>query len=92
MHSLEKIRENKKNNEEYFQKQLNYYKNPSAFSLVSKIIKHQNTIFIDNYCKTNNLNINAKEDLMKSCIKPNYYCPTVVQKKNREKLQCSNIK
>lgn len=91
MPSLTKIRENKEKNIKYKEKILLNYKNPFPISILAKIIKNQNKLYLENYAKEKNLNEKDIIELLDNFLKPNYYCPSIVQKKNREKLQCKNI-
>ena len=68
------------------------YINPSSLSLISKMIKIQNTELIDNYGIKNNLNDSEIITLKTRLIKLNHIYPNVVQKKNREYLQTLLIK
>ncbi len=91
MPKLEKIRENARKNIEYERNKLNSYKNPNAINIVSKIIKHNNILLLEKYCEDNNLSEKDKKLIFDAYLKPNYYCPSVIQQKNKEKLQCFNI-
>ena len=91
MPSLSKIRLNRKKNEKYKQKNLLNYKNPYAINIISKIIMNQNKLLIEKHAKDNNLNEKVTQELLDKFIKPNYYCPSIVQKKNKEKLQCKSM-
>ena len=91
MPKLFKIKENKLKNAEYFRNKKENYINPAIINLIAKLIKYQNILVIDKYISDNNLTKDDETMLKKECIKPNFYCPTVVQKKNREKLQCNSI-
>lgn len=70
----------------------NKYINPSPLALLSKINKLSNIDIINDYCLINNLSEKKKLKLKEQMLKINYFYPTVVQKKNKEKLQCLVIK
>ena len=63
------------------------YKNPTPLSMISKIIRNQNKDIIKKFVLENNLSEKYISILEKEFLKPNYYFPTIVQKKNKEKLQ-----
>ena len=67
------------------------YTNLTPLTLFSQIIKHQNTRYIDDYCNKNNISDEIKLQLIDNFIKPNYYYPSVVQKKDRERQQVLSI-
>ena len=67
------------------------YTNLTPLTLFSKIIKQQNINYIDNYCSKNNISDKIKLQLIEHFIKPNYYYPSVVQKKDRERQQVLSI-
>ena len=67
------------------------YVNPTPLSLMAKIIKLSNIDIIEQFAHNNNLSPKQKKELYEKLLKPNYYYPTVVQKKNKEKLQCIGI-
>ena len=91
MPSLSEIRENKRKNSVY-KKYLKYnYKSPEPLGLVASIIKEQNKDFILEFLKKYNLSDNDIDKILKECIKPNYYCPQIVQKKEREHQQLYSI-
>ena len=56
------------------------------------MIKKQNEKLIENYCKDKKMSTKEIEQLKKEFIKVNHYYPNVVQKQNRETLQCYLIK
>ena len=68
------------------------YTNPSILNLVSKIVKHQNTILIEEYGKKQNYDSSKIERMKQQYIKLNHIYPNVTLKKNREYLQCLLIK
>ena len=68
------------------------YNNPSPLYLIAQIIKKQNEKLIENYCKDKKMLPKETEQLKKEFIKVNHYYPNVVQKQNRETLQCYLIK
>jgi hypothetical protein len=68
------------------------YINPSSLSLISKMIKIQNTELIENYGVKHNLNDIEITNLKNKLIKLNHIYPNVIQKKNREYLQTLLIK
>ena len=68
------------------------YINPSPLYLIAQMIKKQNEDIIDNYCKKKDMSLKETEELKKQFIKVNHYYPNVVQKQNRETLQCYLIK
>ena len=67
------------------------YINPTPISLTGKILKLTNIQIIENYCETNNISPKQKKEIYDRLLKPNNYYPTVIQKKNKEKLQCIGI-
>ena len=67
------------------------YTNLTPLTHFSKIIKQQNINYIDNYCSKNNISDEIKLQLIEHLIKPNYYYPSVVQKKDRERQQVLSI-
>ena len=68
------------------------YSNPSILNLISKIVKHQNTLLIEKYGTENQFDINQIENMKHKYIKLNHIYPNVTLKKNREHLQCLLIK
>lgn len=70
----------------------NNYINPSALTLISRMIKIQNTELIEKIGKEHYLSLNEIEELKRRLIKLNHIYPNVVQKKNREYLQTLLIK
>lgn len=72
------------------QKLNNKYTNPTAINLISKFIKSQNSVLLKELCDNNNIDNPKKEKIINNLNK-NYY-PIIVQKKNREYLQCLLIK
>ena len=69
-----------------------HYTNPTPLYLIAQIIKKQNISLIENYCKSNNLSNKKQTEMIDNYIKLNHYYPNVVQKQNREILQCYLIK
>ena len=70
----------------------NNYINPSALTLISRLIKNQNTALIEKIGQEHDLSLNEIEELKRRLIKLNHIYPNVVQKKNREYLQTLLIK
>ena len=70
----------------------NNYINPSALTLISRMIKIQNTELIEKIGKEHELSLNEIDELKRRLIKLNHIYPNVVQKKNREYLQTLLIK
>lgn len=68
------------------------YSNPSILNLISKMVKHQNTLLIEKYGTENQFDINKIENMKQKYIKLNHIYPNVTLKKNREHLQCLLIK
>ena len=66
----------------------NKYINPSPLSLIAKINKLSNIDIIEEYCVLHNISEKKKVKLNEQMLKINHFYPTVVQKKNKEKLQC----
>lgn len=67
------------------------YINPTPLSLMAKIVKLSNINIIEQFASDNNLTPKQKKELYEKLLKPNHYYPIVVQKKNKEKLQCIGI-
>ena len=57
------------------------YTNPSILNLVSKIVKHQNTILIEEYGKKQNYDSSKIERMKQQYIKLNHIYPNVTLKK-----------
>ena len=68
----------------------NEYINPSAINLISKYIKSQNKTLLNSLCDKYELNESQTTKIIEKLNKP--YYPNIVQKKNREYLQCLVIK
>jgi hypothetical protein len=63
------------------------YKNPTAITLVSRIIKKQNIELINQLCDSMKVSDNIREELLNEFIKINYYCPHTILDSNKELLQ-----
>lgn len=63
------------------------YKNPSAITLISRMIKKQNQNLINSIADIMNLDDETKEELLEEFIKINYYCPSIILDSNKEHLQ-----
>mgnify|MGYP003995939755 CR=1 FL=1 len=87
MTTLSQIRKNKEQNTIFNEELQKNYQNPTALSLISKMIKKENIKIINKISKENYLDIKQKEDLLNIFIKPNYYIPYVVNSETKEKLQ-----
>ena len=87
MSTLYHIRENKIKNERYKLEQSKYYKNPFPISFISQMIKKQNMLIINEFCKENGLDNSIKEDLYSTYLKPNYYTPFIVNSQTKENVQ-----
>ena len=87
MPDLVKIRINKQKNIEYQRYLKINYKSPEPLGIVSSAIREQNKDLIIDFVKSNNLPIKYIDILTDNFVKPNYYCPQIVQKKEREKQQ-----
>jgi hypothetical protein len=72
-------------------KKLNYV-NPSIITLMSRMVKYQNNELLERFGQNYNYTNKQIDDLKKKYIKLNHIYPNVVQKKNREYLQCLLIK
>jgi len=87
MTTLSQIRKNKEQNTRFNMELQQNYQNPTALSLISKIIKKENIKIINKISKENDLDIKQKEELLNTYIKPNYYIPYVVNSQTKENLQ-----
>ena len=87
MSTLYHIRDNKIKNERYKSEQSKQYKNLFPISIISQIIKKQNILTINEFCKEHDLDTSIKDDLYKTYIKPNYYTPFVVNSETKENVQ-----
>ena len=67
------------------------YINPTPISLLAKMVKLSNVSILEEYSVIKKLSSKEKKILFKKMLKPNYYYPTVIQTKNKEKLQCIGI-
>jgi len=65
----------------------NNYKNPSAITLISRIIKLQNTELIDKISEKYKLSSEVEHELKTKFIKVNYYCPNIILDSHKEGLQ-----
>lgn len=63
------------------------YKNPTAITLVSRIIKKQNIKLINSLCDHMKVTDEIREELCNEFIKINYYCPRTILDSNKEQLQ-----
>jgi len=72
-------------------KKLNY-ENPSIITLLSRMVKYQNNELLERFGQNYNYTDKEINDLKQTYIKLNHIYPNVVQKKNREHLQCLLIK
>jgi len=65
--------------------------NFSELTILTKIIKQQNTLLLEKIGKIMELNTDEIEELKKEYLKPNIYCPTIVKYyKNETKLSDKN--
>lgn len=87
MTTLSQIRKNKEQNTRLNEELQKNYQNPTALSLISKMIKKENIKIINKMSKENDLDIKQKEDLLNTFVKPNYYIPYVVNSETKENLQ-----
>ena len=67
------------------------YINPTAISLLAKMVKLSNISILEEYSVIKMLSAKQKEILFEKMLKPNNYYPIVIQTKNKEKLQCIGI-
>ena len=63
------------------------YKNPSAITLISRVIKKQNIQLINQVCDVMKVNEEIREELLNEFIKINYHCPKIILDSNKEHLQ-----
>lgn len=63
------------------------YKNPTAITFISRIIKKQNIDLINNLSQLMKLNDDIKDELISEFIKVNHYCPKIILDSNKEQLQ-----
>ena len=67
------------------------YNNPSALSLMAKMIKLSNKDIINDFVEDNNLSDTKTNNIKREYLKINHYYPTVIQNKNKEYLQCIGL-
>ena len=63
------------------------YVTPYGINLISRMIKHQNEILIDNYCYREKISEKKKALLKSELLKVGNYTPQVIQSKHKERLQ-----
>lgn len=63
------------------------YVTPYGINLISRMIKHQNEILIDNYCYQEKISEKKKALLKSELLKICNYTPQVIQSKHKEQLQ-----
>ena len=92
MPTLKQIQLNKVNKQREKQKIKENYKSPHAFSIVIQFLKQQNKEYIHKILKENGYNDEKYFELIinKFLLLGNY-CPEIVQKKKKEKLQYLSV-
>ena len=91
MSSLQKIKKNKRNKciaNKYIK---NNYKSPPPINIIINYLKEQNIDLITRFIIENNYDKKYIDILINKFILIGNYTPEIVQKKNKERLQCINI-
>jgi len=79
--TLDRLRDSKNKREKYENFLENNYKTPFGVTVISNIIKKQNTYLLEWICKKKQLNNNEKGELFKNFLKINYFCSDIVSEK-----------
>ena len=76
-HTLERIRQTRKEKEEFEKIRKENYKSPSGFVIMSRFMKDRNKQIIEDFSLENELSEDRKEVLIDKFHKLNYYTPVV---------------
>jgi len=86
-HTLERIRQTRKEKEAFEKTRKENYKSPSGFVIMSRFMKDRNKQIIETFSKENKLSEDRKEVLIDKFNKLNYYTPVVTTFIKKEESQ-----
>jgi hypothetical protein len=86
-HTLERIRQTRKEKEAFEKTRKDNYKSPSAFVIMSRFMKDRNKKIIEEFSLENNLSQDKQEILIDKFHKLNYYTPVVTAFIKKEESQ-----
>ena len=86
-HTLERIRQTRKEKEAFEKSRKENYKSPSGFVIMSKFMKDRNKQLIEAFSLENKLSEDRKELLIDKLHKLNYYTPVVTAFIKKEESQ-----